>query len=478
MHILRKVYTTVQGFDLIRPREGVLLGVSGGPDSVAMLDILYQINKVQGLGWRFHIAHLNHGLRGTQADQDEVFVRRLAKSYGIGFTSRKVQVEQLRAFERGSLEEVARKVRHEFLKELGLKLGVQKISLAHTMDDQAETILHRIIRGTGLRGLKGMVPIRLISRSAELFLVRPLIEISRTEVQNYLAEHKLSYRLDASNQDLSFTRNRIRHALIPFIEKEFNPRFKTALVKLGQTSASFYILLKEIANEVFENMKMLGKENEICVSADEFAKTPPAIQTLIVDKIVKTLLGKIPQLNFEHYLEILSLCSQPASDRVVMLPRGLQAKREAYLLKIYRPEHPVQPPSFSQQLINVPGKTVINELSIQVEAEIIEGRPLGLSQYIQSKDYNEEVIDIDKVMPPLSIRLRRKGDVFSPLGSKGSCKLKKFFIDNKIPRGLRDRIPLITDKNKIIWVVGYRIGDGVKVTESTHRLLKLKVTRI
>ncbi|MBI2931648.1 MAG: tRNA lysidine(34) synthetase TilS [Planctomycetes bacterium] len=478
MNILKKVFLTIEGYDLIRPNETVVLAVSGGPDSVAMLHILRDINKMEQLGWKMHVAHFNHGIRGKAADEDEEFVRQLAAKLDVPFHVEHANVKGLKEGQKVSLEEAGRNARLSYLGNLGMKLGAQKVALGHNMDDQAETILHRIIRGTGLRGLKGMSPIRLISRKHDLFFVRPLVELERHEIETYLRERQITFRIDQSNADISITRNRLRHKLIPLIESEFNPRVKSALVKLGQTAGSFYLLLREIANEVYENAKMLAGEGEVCLSVEEFAKLPPAIQTLIIDKAVKTVLGIMPQLHFEHYLEIIGLCDERSFHKAVRLPKGLEARRESYLIKIYKPKEEPPPLKFTSRKLRVPGSTVIRKLNIEIEAEIEEGKILGLREYVQNKDFSEEAIDLEKVTGALQVRLRRKGDSFLPLGARGSCKLKKFFIDNKVPRSMRDRVPIVADGKRIVWVVGYRIGDDVKITEATQRVLKLKVKRL
>jgi tRNA(Ile)-lysidine synthase len=478
VNTLKKVYLTIEGYDLIRQGETVLCAVSGGPDSVAMLHILVELVETQQLGWKLHVAHVNHGLRGAESDDDERFVRALAEKFKLPFHAKTVDVKGARDKERMSLEEAARKLRHEYLQGLALEIGAQKIALAHNLDDQAETILHRILRGTGLRGLKGMAPIRVISRKHDLFLIRPMIESERPEVEAYLKERKIAFRTDLSNYDTSLTRNKIRHKLIPAIESDFNPRVKMALVKLGQTAGSFYLLLREIAKEVYENTKMLSGEGEVCLSVEEFAKLPPAIQTLIIDRSVKTILGRLPQLNFEHYLEIISLCGEHAFQKTIRLPRGLEARREGYVLKIARPREEPPPIKFTRQKVKIPGRTLIRKLNLEINAEVQEGRIVGLKDFIRNKDYTEEIIDFEKLQGPLVVRLRSKGDQFVPLGSRGSTKLKKFFIDNKVPKSVRDRIPIVTDNSRIVWVVGYRIGDAVKITDATTKVLKLKVRRL
>lgn len=478
MNILKKVYLTIEGYDLVRQEETVLCAVSGGGDSVAMLHILRDLNEVQQLKWKIHVGHVNHGLRGKASDEDEEFVKELAGRLKLPFHAAKVDVKGLHEKEKKTIEEAGRELRYQYLEKVSVEIGAQKIALAHNLDDQAETILHRILRGTGLRGLKGMAPIRVISRKADLFVVRPLIEIERYEIETYLREKGIAYKTDLSNFDTSLTRNKIRHKLFPMLEGEFNPRVKMALVKLGQTAGSFYLLLREIANEVYENTKMISGEGEVCLSVEEFSKLPPAIQTLIIDRAVKTVLGRVPQLNFEHYLEIISLCGEHAYQKAIRLPRGLEARREGYILKIAYPKAPPLPIKFAQRVIKIPGKTTIKKLNLEIQAEIQEGKIVGLKEYIKNKDYTEEIIDFEKLQGPLLLRLRKGGDHFVPLGSRGSTKLKKFFIDNKVPKTVRDRVPIMTDDSRIVWVVGYRIGDEVKITDATRKVLKLKVKRL
>jgi tRNA(Ile)-lysidine synthase len=478
VNILKKAYLTIEGYDLIRQGETLLCAVSGGPDSVAMLHILRELNEVQQMGWKIHLAHVNHGIRGKASDEDEEFVKELAGKLKLPLYSAKVDVKGHQKRERTTMEEAARDLRHGFLEQKALEIGAQKIALAHNLDDQAETILHRILRGTGLRGLKGMAPIRVISKKHDLFVVRPLVEIEREEIEAYLREKGIPNRTDLSNFDTSITRNKIRHKLFPLIEAEFNPRAKMALVKLGQTAGSFYLLLREIAKEVYENTKMISKEGEVCLSVEEFGKLPPAIQTLIIDRAVKQVLGRVPQLNFEHYLEIISLCGEQGYQKAIRLPRGLEARREGYILKIAKPQAPAPAIKFAHRKIRVPGRTVIKKLNLQIDAELQEGKIVGLKEYIRNKDYTEEIVDYEKLDGGLLVRLRKGGDHFVPLGSRGTTKLKKFFIDNKVPKPVRDRVPIVTDGRRIVWVVGYRIGDEVKITDATKKILKLKVSRL
>lgn len=483
MGILKKVYLTIEGYDLIRRKETVLAAVSGGPDSVCMLHILKELNTMEEFSWNLIVAHVNHRLRGKESDEDEKFVKNLAKKLGLPFISVRVNVRKLMGGKKSSPEETARKARYKALRELALREKAQKIALGHTFDDQAETILFRIVRGTGLRGLRGIPAIRMVSRKEDLFIVRPLIEVERKEVEEYLKEHNCEFRLDPTNVDTAITRNFIRHELFPIVERRLNPRVKYALVKLGQISRSFYVCMKEISKEIFEGVKLISKEGEVAFSVQEFAKFPPAIQTLVIDKAVRQLVGRLPHLSFEHYVGVISLCSNYGHGKVVQLPKGLVAKRESYVLKIHRPSRSAAPEpgpaKATQRKLSVPGSTLFKTLKLQIQAQVVKGKISGLQDYIRDKDYTEEIVDYDRVSLPVSVRFRQHGDVFRPLGSPGHTKLKDFFIDQHVPREYRDRVPLLVDREgKIVWVVGYRISDDVKVTDQTKKVLKLKLNRI
>jgi tRNA(Ile)-lysidine synthase len=478
MGILKKIYLTIEGYDLIRRRETVLMGVSGGPDSVCMAHALHELNGMEEFGWNLIVAHINHKLRGPESDEDERFVKTLAKRMGLPFVSIRANVKRLMKLQKLSPEEAARKARFKALRELAVREGAQKILLAHTFDDQAETILFRALRGTGLRGLRGIPSIRMISRKSDLFVVRPLLEVERADVNAYVKDNKLKVRTDPTNRDTAITRNYIRHELLPAIEDRLNPRVKYALVKLGQISRSFYVCMKEISKEIYEGVKLISKEGEVAFSVQEFSKFPPAIQTLVIDKALRKLTGRLPNLSFEHYVGIISLCSTYGHGKVVQLPKGLVAKRQSYVLKIFRPKEETPAPKIPKRKLTVPGKLTVKKLNLTIQSQVLKGKLAGLSDYIRDKDHTEEILDYDRIKFPVSLRLRRSGDVFHPLGSPGRTKLKDFFIDQHVPREYRDRVPLIVDQSgKIVWIVGYRISDDVKVTDKTRKILKLKFQR-
>jgi tRNA(Ile)-lysidine synthase len=474
MNVIKKVYLTIDACDMIRQNETVLCAVSGGADSTAMLHVLTELEKLQNHGWKLIVVHINHGLRGEESDKDVRFVRKLAKSLGLPFHTRRVDVMGLKKADKLSVEEAARKLRHEALKKIAVELGAQKIALAHTLDDQAETIMHRIIRGAGLRGIRGMAPIRLVSRKHDLFLVRPLLELERSELRGYLKSRDAEWREDATNLERTFMRNRLRLDLLPAIERDFNPRFKYALVKLGQTASAFYLLVREIAQEIYENVKLISREGEVCLSAEEFGRVPIPVQTLILDQAFRELCGRIPPMTFEHYMDVIALCGEHGHAKTIMLPRGIEARREGYVLKFYRAAPEPKPFRFVGTKLKVPGKTVLGKLGLTIQAELMQGKVVGLLDYMKNKDQTEEIFDYERIQGALTVRQRKSGDQFHPLGASGSMKLKKFLIDSKVPKGVRDRVPVVADHDRIVWVAGYRIADEVKVTDRTRQVLKLK----
>jgi tRNA(Ile)-lysidine synthase len=310
-----------------------------------------------------------------------------------------------------------------------------------------------------------------------LFAVRPLIEVEREALRRYLSDRGIEWREDASNADTTHLRNRLRHRLIPLIESEYNPRFRRALVRLGQVSAAFYLLVREIAGELYENVKLVSRPGEVCLSVEEFAKLPVPIQTLVVDRALQELRGVVPQLTFEHYMDLVALCHEGGDGKRIVLPRGLEAARDRYVLRFAESRSTEEPGSFAPVPLRVPGATPLRELGILIETEVLKGKVVGLADYIRNKDTSEEILDYDRVEGALVVRPRQEGDYFHPLGGPGRSKLRKFLIDVKVPRAMRARIPILADERKIVCVLGYRISEEVRVTEATRRVLRLRVRR-
>jgi len=394
--------------------SGLLVGVSGGADSVALLHALL------ALGYRPHVCHLNHCWRGAASDADAAFVRQLARQLGLPVT---IQARKV-----AHSEDAARRARQIFFERVAKKTGSSTLVLAHTADDQAETFLLRLLRGAGPAGLGGMWADR---RIGQLRVVRPLLEVTRSEIIKYLKSHHLTWREDASNADRRYLRNRIRHELLPLLERDYNPGIRKVLRRTAE------ILRAEAAN-------------------DPVATRRRAIREWLDD------------LSFEH----IEAVRQLATGGEVHLPGGVRVCSEyGRLRKTAGRGTPVA----ACWPLAENGETAISELCVRFHA-----KP-GVAETCYN--YNKfprpagkgECFDADALGAEPFVRTWREGDVFQPLGMTGTKKLQDFFVDEKVPRRQRGRLPLVCAADgRIAWVVGYRMADPFKVTEQTRRVLRLR----
>lgn len=413
--MLAKVKRTVSLYKMLSNEDKVLVGLSGGPDSVCLLHILRQFPV------KLYIAHLNHGLRGEEADKDQEFCLELGKRLGIPVFTKKVRIKRS--------EDSARKARYKFLEETAHKIGANRIALGHNADDQVETVLMRLLRGTGVKGLAGIPPVR---KHGDLLIIRPLINVWREEILNYLKKRSISYRIDSSNLKTDFFRNRIRHRLIPYL-KRYNPNIKGVLLNLGN------------------NMAMLNED----------------FNTFMEQEIVKRYMDRIGMgLSARHIDEIMNLMRTRQGTKILNLPKGIKVVRE-YDRLIFCKDKDVKK-NFEIQL-PIPGKVKIPGSNI-----FITSRLCKLPKKIE-RNLFEVMLDYDRIKGLLKIRNRRPGDVFHPIGLNGKKKVKDIFIELKIPQRLRDKIPLVVSGSEICWIPGYRIGERFKITPETKQVVKINV---
>lgn len=451
--MLHKLLNTIEKYDMIDSGDRVLIGVSGGADSVALLHMLNRLKSE--LEIELSVAHINHGLRGRAADSDAAYVENLCRQWDIPFFLKEVDIRELSKSWRISEEEAGRRVRFGFFDEVLSKIGGDKIALGHHRDDQIETILHNIIRGTGMEGLRGIKPIR------DGKIIRPLLEIDRLSIEKYLEDQKISYRHDETNYQAIYTRNKIRLELIPYMEKAFNPKLKDSIVRMADILGEEDDFLTEYTHDLIK--KNVNKEvNKVIIPIDFFKSCHVAIRRRIVRVCIEYLSRDMADIGQSHIDGILDICNLgPGS--AIDLPSGLIGYRDydtIVLIKrsAYRSER-------FDVALDVPGAVVIDEIGIEIRARFVEEKRFG--------DPNCVYIDGDVISGPLRIRNRVDGDRFRPLGMRGSKKLKDFFIDEKVPRYLRDSIPLVLDEQNIVWVVGYQIGDDYKITGDTQTIIEL-----
>ncbi|MGD0651223.1 MAG: tRNA lysidine(34) synthetase TilS [Verrucomicrobiia bacterium] len=458
--MLSKVQSALK--HLLAPGEPLLIGVSGGPDSVALLDALVSS------GWRPHVCHLNHKLRGADSDADAEFVREIAGHYGLPSTI------EARAVERD--EDAARRARFGFFTDAALRTGIKKLALAHTADDQVETFLLRLVRGAGAPGLIGIWPERQIGA---LRVIRPLLTISRPEVLEYLKGRGLRYRVDATNADARFTRNRIRHELLPLLEREFNPAIRDVLLRTAEILRDEDFYLTQHVMKAFYSAACC---NDV-VNLKVLANYPVAVQR----RLLRFWLGAEdengPQFAFERIEAVRELAQSESPSAQLDLPNDLVVYREYDELKKARCAdlEPVR----GRWSLNLNGETVVRELGITFRCchpELGEGS-LSLRQEIlrsaQNDKKDEESFDADALGIAPFIRTWLEGDRFQPLGMSGEKRLQDFFVDEKVPRLQRGRVPLLCAfDGRIAWVVGHRIAEPFKVTQQTQRVLWVRAARL
>jgi tRNA(Ile)-lysidine synthase len=447
----------VSGGDLV-------VAVSGGADSVCLLHILANLQKELKL--KLHIAHLNHQLRGADSDADADYVAGLARKLGIPATIEKRDVKGYQKRERLSLEEAAREVRYRFLAEVARAIGAGRAAAGHTRDDHIETILMHLIRGSGTRGLRGLQPATLWrSGDDSLVIVRPLLEISHQETEDYCRQHNLAPRLDASNLSLSPLRNRVRQQLLPLLES-YNPAIAEALLRTGRIAGDDIDFLDEQIARLWD--KVIRQEGKsLILDKAEFDRLPPTLKRYLLRASVEKLLGSAKDVEMRHIEEMMSLAARPAGKRL-NLPGGLTfaVEYERYLLTPDLSTLSPLPPLKGEFKLKIPGETSLP--GWRVEAAIVGREKMG------ETDNFTVYLDPAKIGDRLTVRARKPGDRFQPLGLPQPKKLGEFMIDAKIPQAWRGRVPIVCSEKQILWVVGWRLGERAKVNRDTKQVLRLE----
>jgi len=457
----------IQQRQLISGDKKLVVAVSGGPDSVCLLHILAKLQKE--LKVRLHVAHLNHQLRGAESEADADYVSDLARQLGIPATIEGRDVKGYQAQQHLSLEEAAREVRYSFLTQVAKSIGADRVAVGHTMDDHIETILMHLIRGTGTRGLRGLQPYtEWKSKTDSIIIIRPLLEVSHQETEDYCQSHNLKPRLDASNLSLSPLRNRIRHQLLPLL-KSYNPGIAEALLRTGQIAGDDIDFLDKEVARLWDGVAQ-EREKTIVLDKEKFDLLPPALKRYLLRTAAERLLGSAKDIEMRHIEEMMSALNKPAGKRL-SLPGGLIFSLEynRYLLASDSAALSPFPILKGEFQLKIPGETVLQ--GWRIEAAIIN------REEMPEKDNFIAYLDWSKTSDRLVVRSRRRGDRFQPLGLAQPKKLNEFMIDAKIPRAWRQRIPIVCSPSQILWVVGWRIDERVKVGEDTKRILYLKFER-
>jgi len=409
-----------------------------------------------GMGFELAAAHINHGLR-PEASEEQQFVADQCRMWEIPFYTTEANVRELAAQRKTSLEDAGRMARYEYLSGLLNELGAQCIATAHHRDDVAETVLLHLLRGSGLQGLRGILP-----RYGKI--VRPLLPLGKEDLQSYLAAREIPYCLDQSNADPSFLRNRIRHQLIPELQREYNPRVVESLNQLAELARAEHAFLEQEMERYWAQVLLAEDDENIVFENRVFAQIPLAAQRRLVLRAFARLAG---QAGWEgqDVEKVLDLSSKKGSAKVLQLKKTVKVNK-SYDKMIFTKNWQT-PPKFNQE-IPVPGQAVLAE----------SGRIYTFSLRNRG-DYNAQpgdcCLDYDKLKQPLVIRSRREGDVFCPAGFSGHKKVKKYFIDQQIPFWERDSVPIIAAKDGEIYaILGCCVCQPARIDPDTKTVLIIK----
>jgi tRNA(Ile)-lysidine synthase len=459
--LLQQVQQTIQDYQMLARGHTLLIAVSGGPDSMVLLHTLWHLRELLAL--QLCVAHLNHQMRPS-ATEDALFVETTAHDLGIRCVCKTIDVPTYQRQHKLSREDAARQVRYTFLRATAAQLGADRIAVGHTADDQAETVLLHLLRGSGLRGLCGMPPVRAP-------IIRPLIRVLRRDVLAYVRTHRLPCREDPTNYQRRYTRNRIRLDLLPVLQQCYNPRLVQALCNTAQLLADDEAALQAVSRQHFLSARLPSTLEQIQVKIDALTPLPPTLQRRVLREALHEIMGSLQGITSRHIAAILVLLRAGAGHKWLQLPQGVVVERRYEVLLIHR-----QVPSAAVDVdmpLPVPGVCRIEALGVTIVSDLFRHEaavgpfPTGEVTWL----------DADRVGQDVRVRTRRPGDRLQPLGSVYTKKLKAFLIDAKVPRAVRDRLPLVVTRAGIAWVAGVRPAEWAKVIPTTRVILRLQVLR-
>jgi tRNA(Ile)-lysidine synthase len=483
--VLAKVRQVVDRHGLLVEGGAVVIGVSGGPDSLCLLHVLYSFRQDYRI--ELHVAHLDHCIRGLESQEDAALVARLAEEWGLPATIEARDVSKLARESKLAIEEAARQARYSFLAQVALAVGAKRVAVGHNADDQTETIVMHWLRGSGLAGLRGMLPLTDLGQMRleaawpnhpplDLQLIRPLLETPRAEIEVYCREHGLKPRFDRSNLDTTYYRNRLRHELIPYLEG-YNPNIREVLRRSAQVISGDYDLLQVELERVWPVVVSWESREAITFDLERWRALPASQQRSTLREAIHRLRRSLRNINWTHIENALwALRAKPAGTQVT-LPQGLMlaigyrdftVADQGYVPEVDWPLLLVE-----SLPVAVPGVTELPDCGWSLEAAMLEREELG-QDCLDNPNPWQAFLDYASTDSELVLRQRRSGDRFQPLGLGGHEKsLHTFMIDQRIPRSLRDSVPIVASPRHIVWVAGWRIDERAKITAETERVLHL-----
>ena len=452
MTIINKVRETIRANKLIEEGDNIIVGASGGPDSQFLIYALMEFRKE--MDFTIILAHLNH-LHRKEADFDESLVEETAEKFALDFRKKAASMDAYAKKYGISSEDAGRRLRYDFFREIQKEYPKSKIAIAHNLDDQAETVLMRIIRGTGVEGLRAMD-----YRNGDI--IRPILDIKKAKILDYLNSEQIPYAIDKTNFATDYTRNKLRLDIIPEIEK-INPNFKESLVKLSEIATDEISISDSYIKNIYEDIIIQRKTDSISFDKVVFESQDKAIQSRLIRCAIGEIKREIRDISKENIDNFLSLVDLANGKSII--------KDDLVFLKSYK--------FYKMSLRKEDSQKKTGELTINIGEELSFGgkriKISSVSDFQKKHGKNIEYFDRDKLTFPLSVRFRKNGDKFRPTGLGHSKKLKDFFIDMKVDKEKREKIPLILSENDIIWVTSFRSSEDYKLDPSTRNIIKIEV---
>ena len=455
MNLIGKVKATIKKHSMLREKDRVLAGLSGGPDSVCLLLLLNQLKDEYKLD--LHAIYIDHGLRPEEIPAEIKFCKNLCENFNIPFITKSIDVISY-AKELGlNKQEAARELRYKAFDEIALEKGANKIAIAHNADDQAETFFMRILRGSGQKGLSGIPPLRGK-------IIRPLIEIERNEIEEFLKSSSQSYVVDSSNIKKDYFRNWLRLTVMPEFTKK-NPDLINTISRMSEIIREEDNYLELIVTKTL--MKLIPKKTDKTIEL--FLVPLENMDRVILRRVLRRAIDVVKGLrgiSFIHIEDIMGLIKNGDSGDRLYLPKGIRVIK-GYSTLILTSELPVKIGTYS---LEVPGEIILREAEILIKSSIEEQ-----SAERKAQEKSVAIFDADKVNTPLVIRSRKAGDFFYPAGFGKKKKLQDFFVDEKVPRDERDKIPLVLSGEDIVWIAGYRGDERFNITSDTKKIVLLEI---
>lgn len=455
--MINRILRFIKEKQMVRPGEKIILGVSGGPDSMALWEIMQEVAKQMRLD--LIIAHVNHSLR-PEADVEEEYVRNLVKERNVRGFFHKLEIKELARQSKTSVEDTARRERYAFFHKVLQETGASRIATAHHRDDVAETVLLHLLRGSGIKGLRGIMPINN-------GIIRPLLPLAKNEILDFLAERKVKYFIDKSNNDTIYMRNRIRHELIPLLQEGYNPAIIETLNQLADIAREENEAMEKISQSLWCEALIHQDVEKITLDVNSLNEMEVAFRRRIILKAL-TDIGGYTGWNLQDVTRVMEITSKSGSGRIIKLKKGIRVNK-VYDRIIFITQTPPKE-SFFYKLESVPSVVQVLENDALYSFELKDGDNFD-------PEKGTVYLDYDKLPLPLVIRSRLPGDYFYPQGMNGKKKLKDYFIDRKIPYFSRDKLPLLSNpSDNRIWAIldQHRIDKDVAVNNSTRRILVIK----